>query len=68
MPVPSAISETVSTRACLRPTRSAYAPITMLPSGRTTKPTPNVASDIISAPSSLPAGKNNLPISAAKKL
>jgi len=43
MAQPSAIRKMVSVMAFLRPARSAYAPITMPPSGRMMKPTPKLA-------------------------
>ena len=48
--VPSPISAMVASMAALRPLRSAYAPNTMLPSGRMTKPTPNTATAMSSEP------------------
>ena len=62
------ISHSVSATAGLRPTRSAYMPISRPPSGRIRKPTPNVAKDISNWPVGLPTGKYSRPISVAKKL
>ncbi|MGF6967772.1 hypothetical protein OKW43_004800 [Paraburkholderia sp. WC7.3g] len=47
-----------SVRPALRPLRSAYMPSRIPPSGRTTKPAPNVAVVSISAAYSLSLGKN----------
>ena len=56
------ISTTVRINAGLRPTRSAKAPISKLPSGRVKKPTPKAATEASSGPNSPPIGKNACPM------
>jgi hypothetical protein len=60
--VPNAISTIVSSSAFLRPTRSAYAPIQIAPSGRVKKPRPNVATESSRLANASPVGKNALPM------
>ncbi|MNT84697.1 hypothetical protein D3C72_2247450 [compost metagenome] len=64
--VPPAMSRIVRDRAALRPTRSEYMPMRTPPMGRTTKPTPNVATDNNSDVRSLPVGKKSWPMVMAK--
>ena len=65
---PSAMSQSVSVIAALRPTRSANAPITMPPIGRTTKPTPKLPTASINWLSEPCTGKYSEPMIEAKKL
>ncbi|MNZ91478.1 hypothetical protein D3C78_1104650 [compost metagenome] len=66
---PIAISHRVRRMAALRPTRSAYRPITRPPSGRMTKPVPNTARESSRGISGWsPKGKNSLAISVASML
>lgn len=65
-PVPTAIIASVSVIAGLRPARSAYAPITSAPSGRTTKPSPNTDTDSSRLTNGRCVGKNVRPIITAK--
>jgi len=52
----------VAMSAGRRPARSAYAPINTPPSGRVTKPTPNVASERSRLVRALPLGKKARPM------
>jgi hypothetical protein len=65
--VDTPMSTTVSDSAALRPWRSANAPSTRPPMGRTRKATPYTASDESSDAVSLSEGKKTLPIVTAKK-
>src|SRR5712692_3339016 len=64
--VPAAIRKMVSNSEIFRPLWSPIHPITMPPSGRTTKPTPNTANAASSCVTSLPEGKKFLPMTPAR--
>jgi hypothetical protein len=66
--VPTVISASAASMPADRPSRSAMRPIRSAPTGRITKPAPNVASDSSSDDTGFAAGKNSRPMITAEKL